>query len=107
MTNVGTEPAFRHDEWKHFQKSKRLLRSEVSRCAPTLVDLQLHRSTCLASRISTQKKPFPRLKFMPALNLDIVDAGRSPIADFPRSSRNRLIIMVKIKKEIVKNSLEK
>ena len=29
-TNVGTETAFRHDHRKHFQKSKRLLRSEVS-----------------------------------------------------------------------------
>ena len=30
MTDVGTETAFRLDQRKHFQKSKHLLRSEVS-----------------------------------------------------------------------------
>ena len=49
---------------KHFQKSKHLLRSEVSWCDQTCVDLQLHRSTtCSASRTSTPKKPFPRSEF--------------------------------------------
>ena len=32
MTNVGTETAFRHDNCKHFQKSKHILGSEVSWC---------------------------------------------------------------------------
>ena len=32
MTNEGTETAFRHDHCKHFQKSKHLLGSKVSRC---------------------------------------------------------------------------
>ena len=41
MTDVGTETAFRLDQRKHFQKSKHLLRSEVSWC-----DLHLRRSTC-------------------------------------------------------------
>ena len=30
VTEVGTETAFRLDQRKHFQKSKHLLRSEVS-----------------------------------------------------------------------------
>ena len=38
-----------------FPKSKHLLRSEVSWCNQTRVDIELHRSTCSASRISTQK----------------------------------------------------
>ena len=79
-TNVGTETAFRHDHCKHFQKSKRLLRSEVSWCDQTRVHFQLHQSTCSASRISTQKEPFPSSEFMVALNLDILDAGRLPNA---------------------------
>ena len=75
LTNLGTETAFRHDHCKHFQKSKHLLGSEVSWCDQSLVDLQ-HRSTCLASRISTQKEPFPRSEFMLALNLDMPDLHR-------------------------------
>ena len=56
---------FQRRPWKHFQKSKHLLRSEVSWCDQTHVDLQLHRSTCLASRILSQKEPFPRSEFAP------------------------------------------
>ena len=54
-SNEGTETAFRNDHCKHFQKSKRLLRSEVSWCHQTRVHFQLHRCTCSASPISTQK----------------------------------------------------
>ena len=43
--NVGTKPAFRHDQCKHFQKGKHLLRSEVSLCDQTRIDLHLRRST--------------------------------------------------------------
>ena len=46
MTDVGTETAFRLDQRKHFQKSKHLLRSEVSWCDQTCIDLHLRRSTC-------------------------------------------------------------
>ena len=56
------------------------LRSEVSWYDQTRVYFQLHRSTCWASRISTQKEPFPRSEFTLALNLGILDAGRSPNA---------------------------
>ena len=42
---------------------------------------------------STQKEPFPRSEFMLALNLDILNSGRSPYADSPLSSLNRLIIL--------------
>ena len=41
---------------------------------------QLRRSTSSASRITNQMKPFPRSEFTLALNLDILDAGRSPNA---------------------------
>ena len=41
---------------------------------------QLHRSTCSASRISTRNELFPRSELTLALNLDILDAGRSPNA---------------------------
>ena len=51
----------------------------------------------LASRILTQKEPFPRSEFTPALHLDMLDADRSPNAESPRSSRDRLISMVKRK----------
>ena len=45
------------------------------------------------------KEPFPRSEFTPALYLDILDADRSPnAADSPRSSPDRLITMVKVKK---------
>ena len=49
MTDVGTESAFRLDQRKHFQKSKRLLRSEVSWCDQTSIDLHLRRSTCAST----------------------------------------------------------
>ena len=45
MTDIGTETAFRLDQRKHFQKSKHLLRSEVSWCDQTSIDLHLRRST--------------------------------------------------------------
>ena len=45
MTDVGTETAFRLDQRKHFRKNKHLLRSEVSCCDQTGIDLHLHRST--------------------------------------------------------------
>ena len=57
--------------------------------------IHLH-STCLASRISTPKEPFPS-EFTAALNLDMLDAGRSPNADSP--PRGHLITMVKLKKK--------
>ena len=59
------------DHCMRFQKSKHLLRSEVSWYDQTKSPLSvhiyiyLHRSTCLASRISIQKEPFPRSKFTP------------------------------------------
>ena len=68
MTDVGTETAFRLDQRKHFRKSKHLLRSEVNWCDQTSIELHLRRSTfywwddrstCLASRISTEKESFP------------------------------------------------
>ena len=46
---------------------------------------------------STQKEPFPRSEIMAALNLDMLDAGRSPNADSPPS--DHLITMVKLKKK--------
>ena len=101
MTNAGNETAFRHYHLQAFPKSKHLLRSEVSWCDQTGVDLHLHmhRSTCSASWISTQQEPFPRSEFKPALNLDILDAGGSPSAHYPRSSPDRLITTVKLKKK--------
>ena len=39
------------------------------------------------------KGTISEVKVHASANLDIVDAGRSPIADSPRSSRNRLIIL--------------
>ena len=56
------------------------MRSEVSWYDQTHVYFQLDRSTCSASWISTQKEPFPRSEFTLALNLDILDVGRSPNA---------------------------
>ena len=52
-TNKGTETAFRHDQCNHFQKSKRLLRSEVSWCDQTRVHFRLYRSTTLAKKTAT------------------------------------------------------
>ena len=46
LTDVGTETAFRLDQRKHFRKSKHFLRSEVSWCDQTRIDLHLRRSTC-------------------------------------------------------------
>ena len=77
MKDEGTETAFRLDQCKHFRKSKHLLRSEVNRCDQSSIELHLLRSTstsywwvdgstCLASRISTQKESFPGSKFKPA-----------------------------------------
>ena len=75
MTDVGTETAFRLDQRKHFRKSKHLLRSEVNWCDQTSIELHLRRSTfywwvdrstCLASRISTEKESFPGSEFKPA-----------------------------------------
>ena len=97
MTNVGTETAFRHDQCKHFQKSKHRFVSEVSWCDQTSIDLHLRRSTCFASRISTQEEPCPRSEFTPVLYLDIMDADRSPNAgDSPRSSPGRLISIIMV-----------
>ena len=77
MKDEGTETAFRLDQCKHFRKSKHLLRSEVNRCDQSSIELHLRlststsywwvdRSTCLASRISTQKESFPGSEFKPA-----------------------------------------
>ena len=78
---------------KSFEKWKR----KVSWCDQTRVDLHLHRSTCLVSRILTQKEPFPRSEFMLVLQLDILDVDRSPSANSP--PRDRLITMIKLKKK--------
>ena len=62
---------------KHFQKSIHLLRSEVSWCDQTWVDLQLHRSTCLASWISTQKRTISEVRVHAGAkfgHLDMLDA---------------------------------
>ena len=90
--NRGVAPQA-YDKWRHgnsfqtrslqeFPRSKYLLRSEVSLCDQTCVDSELHWFTCFASRISTQKEPFARSEFTAALNLDMLDAGRSSNADF-------------------------
>ena len=108
MTNVRTETAFRHDQRKHFRKSKPLLRLEVRWCDQDSIDLQLRRSTCLASRISTKKDPFLMSDFTPVLYLDILDADWSPnAADAQRSFPGRLIPMVKLKRIVKKVSKEK
>ena len=74
MADVGTETAFRLDQRKHFWKSNHLLRSEVNWCDQTnryspasiYIYWWVGRSTCLASRISTQKESFPGSEFKPA-----------------------------------------
>ena len=77
MKDEGIETAFRLDQCKHFRKSKHFLRSEVNRCDQSRIELHLRRSTstsywwvdrstCLASRISTQKESFPGSEFKPA-----------------------------------------
>ena len=91
----------------HFQKCKHLLGSETNWFDQTGVDLQLHRYTCWASQISNQKEPFLKAEFTPTLNMDLLDAGRSPNAYSPRSSRNCFITMVKLKNETERNSFEK
>ena len=63
-----------------YPKKYTSLGSEVSWYDQTRAYFQLHRSTCSASPISTQKEPFPRSEFPLALNLDILDAARSPNA---------------------------
>ena len=67
MTNVGTETAFRHDHLQAFPK--RLTSLEVG---GQLIWSNMRRSTCLASRISTQKEPFPWVKIHTGLHLDKV-----------------------------------
>ena len=70
------------------------------------IDFHLHRSTSFT--VSTQKEPFPRSEFTPALYLDKMDVDRLPIkADFPRSSLGRLITMVKLKKNLKRNLVSK
>ena len=69
MTDVGTETAFRLDQRKHFQKvnissSQRSVDAIKPVYIFSCVDLLW--STCLASRISTQKEPLPRSEFTPA-----------------------------------------
>ena len=51
MTDVGTETTFRLDQRKHFQKSKHLLRSEISWRNHTSIHLHLRRSTCTSEKI--------------------------------------------------------
>ena len=96
-TNEGTETSFRLDHCRHFQKSKLLLRSEVGWCDQTRLDIEVHRAICLAERISSQKEPLRRSQFTAALNLHMLDVGRSPNADSP--TRDHLITMVKLKKK--------
>ena len=48
-------------------------------------------------RISTQNEPFTRSEFTAALNVDMLDAGRSPNADSPPT--DDLIAMVRLKKK--------
>ena len=90
MKDECTETAFRLDQCKHFRKSKHLLRSEVNRCDQSSIEHHLRRSTstsywwvdrstCLASRISTEKESFPRSEFKPA-SICRLDADRSPNA---------------------------
>ena len=90
MTNVGTETAFRLDQRKHFWKSKHLLRSEVSWCDQTSIDLHLRRSTCslLVSRSINMlsvtdfdpKGIISGVRVQAGLYLDMLDADRSPNA---------------------------
>ena len=101
MTNKGAKTAFRH---KHFKKSKHFFRSEVSWCDQTGVDLQLHRSTCLTSRISTQKEPFLRSEFTPGYIRTywiLINRQMQILHEV------LLITMVTIKKKWLKNSFEK
>ena len=49
VADVGIETAFRFDQHNHFQKSKHLLRSEVTWCDHTSIDLHLRRSTCAST----------------------------------------------------------
>ena len=104
MANVGTETAVRRDECKHFRKCEHLLRSDVSWCDQTSIDLHMRPCTCLASQISTQKEPISTSESTPALYLDKLDADRLPnAADSLQSSLGHLITMVKLKR---KNSFE-
>ena len=88
MTDVGTETAFRLDQRKHFQKSKRLLRSEVSWCDQTSIDLHPRQSTCTSLRsiymLSVTdfdpKGTISEVRVHAGLYLDILDADRSPNA---------------------------
>ena len=74
---------------------------------PNQIGFHLHWSTCLASRFSTQKEPFLRSEFTPALYLDILDADRLPnAADSPRSSPGCFITMVKLEKRLKQNCFE-
>ena len=80
-TNVGTETAFRRDHYNHFQESKRVLRSEVSSFdQPFEISYILNHIDLYAQRRGFRIEPFPRSMFTLALNLDILDAGRSPNA---------------------------
>ena len=113
--NRGGAPQASYDKCRHrnyfqtrplqaFPKKVNILWGQRSLwCDQTRVEL--HRSTCLASRILTQKEPFLRSKFTAAQNLDMLNAGQSPNADSP--PRDHLITMAKLKKKTYKSSFEK
>ena len=79
---------FRLDQRKHFQKSKHLLRSEVSWCDQTSKDLHLRRSTVLVSRSINMlsvtafdpKGITSGVRVQACLYLDMLDADWSPNA---------------------------
>ena len=93
MTSVGTETAFTPDQLQAFPKKQTSL--EVS---GQLIRSNLCRSstTSIYMLSVTDFDPFPRSEFTPA-----------PNADSPRSSRNRLITIVKLKKKLLKKKFRK
>ena len=97
MTNVGTETAFRHDHLQAFPK--RLTSIEVG---GQLIWSNMHRSTCLGSRISTQKEPFPWVKIHTGLQ-----SWCWPIAKCRFSTKGSVDHDGKNKKEMVKKWFRK
>ena len=99
---------FQRRPCKHFQKSKHLLRSEVrlmrsNSCRSSTASIYMLSVTDFEP---TRTISEVRVRAGPPLDI-LRDADRSPNADSPRRSRNRLITMVKLKKEILKKSFEK
>ena len=97
MTNLGTETAYRHDHCIHFQKVNisevrgQFMRSNSCRSAATSI-------YTLSVMDFDPNGTISEVRVHVGLYLDILDADRLPnAADSPRSSRNRLITMVKVK----------